>query len=60
MTEPRQHEKPADGTKRGGAHEQAPAKGMFRARTARPHKGDVGRAGTNEEIYQGSKERELK
>ena len=30
-----------------------------RARTMHPHKGDVGRAGTNEEIYQGSKEREL-
>jgi hypothetical protein len=60
MTEPRRHEKQADETKRDGAHEQAPAKGMVRARTARPHKGDVGRAATNEEIYQGYKERELK
>ena len=31
----------------------------IRARTMRPHKGDVGRPGTNEEIYQGSKTREL-
>ena len=31
----------------------------IRARTMRPHKGDVGREGTNEEIYQGSKMREL-
>lgn len=31
-----------------------------RARIERPHKGDVGRPGTNEEIYQGSKEKELK
>jgi hypothetical protein len=60
MTEPRQHENPANGTKQDGAHEHAPAKGMVRARTTRPHKGDVGRAATNEEIYQGSKERELK
>jgi hypothetical protein len=29
------------------------------AHTNRPHKGDVGRPGTNEEIYQGSKQREL-
>ncbi|HEX4036483.1 MAG TPA: hypothetical protein VHX37_00370 [Acidobacteriaceae bacterium] len=31
----------------------------IRAHTIRPHKGDVGRPGTNEEIYQGSKQREL-
>lgn len=30
-----------------------------RARIVRPHKGDVGGPGTNEEIYQGSKVREL-
>lgn len=29
------------------------------ARIAHPHKGDVGRPGTNEEIYQGSKTKEL-
>jgi hypothetical protein len=29
----------------------------IRARIARPHKGDVGRPETNEEIYQGSKQR---
>lgn len=32
----------------------------IRAHTNRPHKGDVGRPGTNEEVFQGSKERELK
>ena len=32
----------------------------IRARIERPHKGDVGRPGTNEEIYQGSKQREMK
>jgi hypothetical protein len=31
----------------------------IRARTNRPHKGDVGRPGTNEEVYQGSKQKEL-
>lgn len=31
----------------------------IRARIERPHKGDVGRPGTNEEIYQGSKQREI-
>ena len=31
----------------------------IRDRIVHPHKGDVGRPGTNEEIYQGSKEREL-
>lgn len=32
----------------------------IRARTNHPHKGDVGRPGTNEEVFQGSKEKELK
>jgi hypothetical protein len=33
----------------------------IRARTHRPHKGDVGGAGgANEEIFQGSKQKELK
>lgn len=32
----------------------------IRARTLRPHKGDVGRPETNEEVYQGSKEKEIK
>lgn len=31
----------------------------IRAHTNRPHKGDVGREGTNEEIFQGSKQKEL-
>lgn len=32
----------------------------IRAHTNRPHKGDVGRHGTNEEVFQGSKEKELR
>lgn len=32
----------------------------IRERSERPHKGDVGRPGTNEEIFQGSKQKELK
>lgn len=31
----------------------------IRAHTNHPHKGDVGRPGTNEEVYQGSKQKEL-
>jgi len=33
---------------------------QIRAHTNRPHKGDVGRPGTNEEVFQGSKNKELK
>jgi hypothetical protein len=41
--------------------ERGPTLGhQIRAHTNRPHKGDVGRPGTNEEVFQGSKERELK
>ena len=29
------------------------------ARIVRPHKGDVGRPGSNEEVFQGSKQKEL-
>lgn len=32
---------------------------QVRARLDRPHKGDVGRPGTNEEVFQGSKMKEL-
>jgi hypothetical protein len=43
--------------------ERAPSRSSLhediRARANRPHKGDVGREGTNEEVYQGSKQREL-
>lgn len=31
----------------------------IRAHINRPHKGDVGRPGTNEEVFQGSKTKEL-
>lgn len=37
-----------------------PLRKEIQARIVRPHKGDVGRAGTNEEIFQGSKEKELR
>ena len=41
--------------------ERQPALGkQISAQTNRPHKGDVGRPGTNEEVFQGSKEKELK
>lgn len=41
------------------SEEKTPSLGEdIRARLDRPHKGDVGRPGTNEEIFQGSKERE--
>jgi hypothetical protein len=33
---------------------------QIRAHTNRPHKGDVGRPGTNEEVFQGSKGKQLK
>jgi len=32
----------------------------IRAQINHPHKGDVGRPGTNEEVFQGSKQKELK
>ena len=32
---------------------------QVRDRVVHPHKGDVGRPGTNEEIFQGSKQKEL-
>lgn len=41
--------------------ERQPSLGQqISARTNRPHKGDVGRPGTNEEVFQGSKGKELK
>lgn len=47
----------------GHGMERAPAvTGLgqdIREHTNRPHKGDVGRPGTNEEVYQGSKQKEL-
>lgn len=47
--------------KRGAdGEEHVSVRESVRARIERPHKGDVGRPETNEEIYQGSKTRELK
>ena len=41
--------------------ERQPSLGeQISAHTNRPHKGDVGRPGTNEEVFQGSKTKELK
>lgn len=40
--------------------ERASVNASVGPRIVHPHKGDVGRAGTNEEIYQGSKMKELK
>ena len=44
-----------------GRHDEkvpSPGKGVH-ARIARSHKGDVGRPGTNEEIFQGSRQKEI-
>ncbi len=43
-------------TERGGATLSQD----IRAHINHPHKGDVGRPGTNEEVFQGSKQKELK
>jgi len=64
MTEPGKQEKPAKIPNREEPAEQEnvrpPLQEDIRARTMRPHKGDVGRPGTNEEIFQGSKEKEIR
>jgi hypothetical protein len=64
MTEPSEYEKPANPPKQdesaGRAGRAEALRQEIRARIARPHKGDVGRAETNEEIFQGYKERELR
>ena len=66
---PVQDSKPAQGTRvrptenpeHGMEHEPEVSLGeQIRAQIKFPHKGDVGRPGTNEEIFQGSKMRELK
>jgi hypothetical protein len=63
MTNPRHHQKPAKKPKHDDAPERAglrtPLRKEIRQRIARPHKGDVGRPETNEEIFQGSKVKEL-
>jgi hypothetical protein len=42
------------------APQMEPLGEAIRAHTSRPHKGDVGRPETNDEVFQGSKTRELK
>jgi hypothetical protein len=57
--EPEQSHQPEENETHG--MERQPTLGQeIAAHTNRPHKGDVGRPGTNEEIFQGSKEKELK
>lgn len=64
MTEPGKYEEPERSSERDGRAEEQETRPSLnqdiRARITRPHKGDVGRAGTNEEIFQGSKEKELR
>jgi hypothetical protein len=63
MTAPDKHQKPANKTERDEdsdrAGGRAPLGHEIRQRIARPHKGEVGRPETNEEIFQGSKMKEL-
>ena len=74
LKSPKQHPQDADQARRAAEHrrhspteqvdhgmERAPSVTSedIRAHTNRPHKGDVGRPGTNEEVYQGSKQKEL-
>jgi hypothetical protein len=57
--EPEQRHQPEENETHG--MERQPTLGQqIAAHTSRPHKGDVGRPETNEEIFQGSKEKELK
>jgi hypothetical protein len=66
MTEPGKHSeiraRNAAAERRDAAREPAEKtlNADIRARIARPHKGDVGRPETNEEIFQGFKEKELR
>jgi hypothetical protein len=64
MKEPGNREKPAKHTGQsedhGRAERKAPLSQAIHARVNRPHKGDVGRPQANEEIFQGSKMKELR
>jgi len=52
---------PIENPTHGMEREPEPTLGeQIRAQIKYPHKGDVGRPGTNEEVFQGSKMRELK
>jgi|HubBroStandDraft_1064217.scaffolds.fasta_scaffold147809_1 hypothetical protein len=46
-------------TRGAGDGKPAGVNASVRPRIVHPHKGDVGRPGTNEEIFQGSKTKEL-
>jgi hypothetical protein len=64
MTKPEKRESAAGGSVQNQSSEpdrsKAPLRQQIQARVIRPHKGDVGRPSANEEIFQGSKEKELK
>ena len=58
---PRQDQTVQSGENETHGMERQPTLGQqLSAHTNRPHKGDVGRPGTNEEVFQGSKGKELK
>lgn len=51
---------PVESNSHGMEHEPSTSLSQdIRAHTRRPHKGDVGRPETNEEVFQGSKIREI-
>lgn len=57
-----EHRRPSPAEPPDHGLERAPVTSIgqeVRAHTNHPHKGDVGRPGTNEEVYQGSKQKEL-
>lgn len=58
--QPRPQEPEARRTSRAQQNPSPTLGQQIRAHTNRPHKGDVGRPGTNEEVFQGSKMKELK
>jgi hypothetical protein len=64
MTDPRhnpkQAKKPVHNEAPDRADSHKPLRAEIRSRIAEPHKGDVGRPETNEEIFQGSKIKELR
>lgn len=54
---------PTESAEHGMEREPGPETSLSQdiaAHIHRPHKGDVGRHGTNEEVFQGSKQKELK
>lgn len=56
MAEPRKQPENSGGV---GHQDEKRAPMGVQPRVVHPHKGDVGRTGTNEEVFQGSKQKEL-